>query len=110
MGFWKKFGGSVISAGSSLIGSISGAIGQNRLVDKQIEAQKRENQLNREYNLMLARQQNQWNLEQWQRENDYNSPTSQMARLRAAGLNPDLMYGRSNYAANIRPGTTKAYE
>lgn len=94
MGFWKKFGGSVISAGSSLIGSISGAIGQNRLVDKQIEAQKRENQLNREYNLMLARQQNQWNLEQWQRENDYNSPTSQMARLRAAGLNPDLMYGQ----------------
>lgn len=94
MGFWKKFGGSVINAGSSLIGSIAGAIGQNRVVNKQIEAQKRENQLNREYNLMLARQQNQWNLEQWQRENDYNSPTSQMARLRQAGLNPDLMYGQ----------------
>lgn len=94
MGFWKKFGGSVINAGSSLIGSIAGVIGQNRVVNKQIEAQKRENQLNREYNLMLARQQNQWNLEQWQRENDYNSPTSQMARLRQAGLNPDLMYGQ----------------
>lgn len=94
MGFLKNFGGSILSAGSSLIGSISGAIGQNKLVNKQIEAQKRENQLNREYNLMLARQQNQWNLEQWERENYYNSPISQMARLRAAGLNPDLMYGQ----------------
>lgn len=94
MGFWKKFGGSVINAGSSLIGSIAGAIGQNKIVNKQIEAQKAENQKNREYNMMLARQQNQWNLEQWQRENDYNSPTSQMARLRQAGLNPDLMYGQ----------------
>ena len=94
MGFLKKFGGSLINAGSSLIGSIAGAIGQNKIVNKQIEAQKAENQKNREYNMMLARQQNQWNLEQWQRENDYNSPTSQMARLREAGLNPDLMYGQ----------------
>lgn len=101
MGFWKKFGGSVINAGSSLIGSIAGAIGQNRVVNKQIEAQKRENQLNREYNLMLARQQNQWNLEQWQRENDYNSPTSQMARLRQAGLNPDLMYGQGTTGNSV---------
>lgn len=95
-GFLKNFGSTLLSSGSSLLGSIAGAIGQNRLVNKQIEAQKRENQLNREYNLMLARQQNQWNLEQWQRENDYNSPTSQMARLRAAGLNPDLMYGQGS--------------
>lgn len=107
MGFWKKFGGSVINAGSSLIGSIAGAIGQNRAVNKQIEAQKRENQLNREYNLMLARQQNQWNLEQWQRENDYNSPTSQMARLRQAGLNPDLMYGQGTTGISAgSPGMT----
>lgn len=93
-GFFKKFGSTLLSSSSSLLGSIAGAIGQNKLVDKQIEAQKAENQKNREYNMMLARQQNQWNLEQWQRENDYNSPTSQMARLRAAGLNPDLMYGQ----------------
>lgn len=93
-GFFKKFGSTLLSSSSSLLGSIAGAIGQNKLVDRQIEAQKAENQKNREYNMMLARQQNQWNFEQWQRENDYNSPTSQMARLRAAGLNPDLMYGQ----------------
>lgn len=82
--------GSVVSG----IGSIAGMIGQNKLVDKQIAAQREENRLNRTYNQMLARQQNQWNLEQWQRENYYNSPAAQMARLRAAGLNPDLMYGQ----------------
>lgn len=94
MGFLDKYGGSLIDAGSSLIGSIAGAIGQNKIVNKQIKAQREENRLNRQYNLMLARQQNQWNLEQWERENFYNSPISQMARLRAAGLNPDLMYGQ----------------
>lgn len=29
----------------------------------------------------------------WDRQNAYNSPANQMARLRAAGLNPNLVYG-----------------
>ena len=66
---------------------------------KQLAAQREENRRNREYNLMLARTQNQWNIEQWQRENDYNSPSAQMARYRAAGLNPDLIYGQQNLSA-----------
>ena len=32
-------------------------------------------------------------LEQWQRENAYNTPSAQIARLKAAGLNPALIYG-----------------
>ena len=32
--------------------------------------------------------QNQFNIEQWQIQNDYNSPAKQLARLSAAGLNP----------------------
>lgn len=82
--------GSLVSG----VGSIAGMIGQNKIVNKQIAAQREENRLNRFYNQMLARQQNQWNLEQWNRENAYNSPLSQMYRLRQAGLNPDLMYGQ----------------
>ena len=82
--------GSLISG----VGSIAGMIGQNKIVNKQIAAQREENRLNRYYNQMLARQQNQWNLEQWIRENAYNSPLAQMYRLRQAGLNPDLMYGQ----------------
>lgn len=33
------------------------------------------------------------NLEQWNRSNLYNSPSQQMARLKQAGLNPNLVYG-----------------
>lgn len=33
-------------------------------------------------------------LEAWNRQNEYNSPTAQMARLREAGLNPNLVYGK----------------
>lgn len=32
-------------------------------------------------------------LSDWERENAYNSPAAQMERLRAAGLNPNLVYG-----------------
>lgn len=37
---------------------------------------------------------NQFNLDMWQRENEYNSPRSQMERLKDAGLNPALMYSQ----------------
>ena len=33
-------------------------------------------------------------LAQWNRENAYNSPKQQMQRLREAGLNPNLVYGK----------------
>lgn len=46
-------------------------------------------------NERMQQQQNAWNLEQWERNNAYNSPAAQMQRLKAAGLNPDLMYGQN---------------
>lgn len=90
----------ILSAGLGAVSSIGSMIGQNRSIRQQIKAQQEENNKNRAYNLMLARLQNRWNLNQWQRENDYNSPTAQMARFKAAGLNPNLIYGQSNTAAS----------
>lgn len=83
---WAKLGVSALSGISNLLSG-------NKNIDKQIKAQKEENQKNREYNLMLAQQQNQWNQEQWERENEYNTPVNQIGRLKQAGLNPDLAYG-----------------
>lgn len=57
-----------------------------------------QNAVNR-HNEQLARQQNAWNLMQWQRENWYNDPVNQVARLRAAGLNPGLLM--SNGIENV---------
>lgn len=75
------------------LGSLLGSFQQNRNVDKQLNAQERENQKNREYNLNLAKLQNEWNIQQWRNENAYNSPAAQMERMRQAGLNLDMMYG-----------------
>lgn len=88
-----------LSAGLGFIGGLLGNAQQSANIDRQISAQKAENQKNREYNFRLAQQQNQWNYEQWMRENDYNTPKAQMQRFRDAGLNPDLMM--SNGAQNL---------
>lgn len=36
----------------------------------------------------------------WSLANDYNSPVSQMERLKVAGLNPNLVYGSGSVAGN----------
>lgn len=50
-------------------------------------------------NMDMAQWQYQAALEQWQRENEYNSPAAQMQRYMDAGLNPNLIYGQQNLSA-----------
>lgn len=40
------------------------------------------------------------NLKMWNMQNAYNDPSAQMARLKAAGLNPNLVYGGGNVTGN----------
>lgn len=47
----------------------------------------------------LQSSQNAWNLAQWNRQNEYNSPANQMNLLRQAGLNPNLVYGNLSGAS-----------
>ena len=84
-------------------GSLVGAASQNVNINKSIKAQQEENQKNRDYNLQLAKMQNEWNLQQWERENEYNNPLNQMARLKAAGLNPNLVYGNGAGQSTAAP-------
>lgn len=90
----------------SLIGSAIGALANNANTQNAIDANKQSQQENREYNLNLAKMQNRWNREQWQREADYNSPAAYRARLEAAGMNPDLAYGNVQGAAPASAGMT----
>lgn len=46
-------------------------------------------------NYELAKAQNDWNVDQWNRENEYNSPANQIKLLQEAGLNPNLYKGDS---------------
>ena len=106
--FFQSYGNPLISGGAGIISGLFGALGQNIAINKQIKAQQEENEKNRTYNFNLAQLQNKWNLEQWNRENEYNSPAQQMARLKAAGLNPDMMYqnGTSGLTAASSPSMT----
>lgn len=70
--------------GSALLntagGLITGALNRNyqgRLLKRQ-----------QAWSEKMAALQNQWNIEQWQRETEYNAPVNQMARFEAAGINP----------------------
>ena len=51
----------------------------------------------------------QFQLDMWNRTNDYNSPLKQMERLKAGGLNPNLVYGNgaTTTANNITPIASK---
>lgn len=91
----------LIAAGASVVGSWINSRSQNKIADKQIDATREENEKARAHNLMLAELQNKWNVEQWAKENEYNSPSAQMARYAAAGLNPNLIYGQSNTSAQL---------
>ena len=81
-----------LSAGVGALSSIVGAWQQNKAIKKSIAAQKEENEKTRNYNLMLARMQNAWNIEQWERENAFNDPSQIRNRLKNAGMNVDLAY------------------
>lgn len=53
----------------------------------------------RAYYEKMAEKQNEWNLNMWNKTNEYNSPSAQIQRLRDAGLNP-LYYGLDGSSAN----------
>lgn len=76
-----------ISGGASLLGGILGKNSQSS-ANKTNLLINRENQ---KWNEKMMDKQNAWNLAQWNRENEYNSASQQVARLKAAGLNPYLM-------------------
>lgn len=104
--------GALIAGGASLLGSVLGSRSQSKTNQKNME---------------LARYQNEWqsqenekayqrNLQMWNLQNEYNSPTQQMARLRTAGLNPNLVYGNgvtgnsSGSAPQYQPADIKRAE
>lgn len=68
--------------GLGVLGNVVGAVAQGTA-----------NRAQRRYNDRVAWRERVWALEDWNRQNEYNSPASQMARLKAAGLNPNLVYG-----------------
>lgn len=92
-------GSSLISGGASLLGGLFGSSSSKKAAQAQLQAVRETNALNKE----LAYQQNEWNLQQWNRENEYNKPSAQMERMREAGINPFFAVG------NMTAGNAEGY-
>lgn len=75
----------IIAGAASIIGGI---ISKN--------SQKNANEDQKQFALQQYGQQRSDALADYQMQNEYNSPTAQMARYKAAGLNPNLIYGNVN--------------
>lgn len=77
----------IITGGISALAGLGGSYMNQKAVEKQNEG-----------NMRLAEYQYQKNLEMWNRQNEYNNPVAQMERLKAAGLNPNMVYGNGSAA------------
>lgn len=84
--------GAAIQAGAMIYDGYQNRQTSKENTNKTIAAQKSESE--------LAYQRS---IEQWNRQNAYNSPEAQMQRFKAAGLNPHLIYGQGN------PGNANAF-
>ena len=58
----------------------------------------------------IAEEQNIYNTSMWEKANAYNTPSAQMARYKAAGLNPNLVYSQQNTAEAIPKAATRNYQ
>lgn len=50
-------------------------------------------QINRDFQGQMQSQQMQWNEDMWNKQNEYNTPSNQLARASAAGINPNAIFG-----------------
>lgn len=97
----------IISAGAGLLGGVFNSISQDKANKSQLEFARQQfatqvgmyNQ-GLEFNKAEAQRARDYNTSMLQYQNAYNSPAQQIQRMKAAGLNPDLMYGNGQLGAS----------
>lgn len=82
-----------IGAGASMLSGVFSGVGANKRQKRAIAAQKEENALARKWNEAMYDKSVANNRADVADMRAYNDPKAVMNRLKAAGLNPDLMYG-----------------
>lgn len=86
---WLSLGLGAAKIAGGLFSSASSASGAKYAADKSLQATRETN----EQNYKIWQEQRQAAIDAWNRENAYNSPTAQRARLEQAGFNPYLTLG-----------------
>ena len=77
-----------------LVGTLAAAVVGGAMQDMANDKSNQQNQ-------QLAKDQNQWNLSMWERQNEYNSPAAQRERMEAAGMNPFFNDVSSGTASSV---------
>lgn len=94
------FGAAAVAGVGSLIGGLFSSSGSRYAARKQLQAVRETNQTN----YQIAQDNNAFNERMWNKQNEYNTPSAQRARLEAAGINPYLMLdGSSTGVAESAP-------
>lgn len=85
--------------GVSSVPVVGGLLNAGKNAVAKYEAREAED---RAYNRQIAlmKMQNDWNIDMWNRTNEYNSPANQLKLLGEAGLNPNLINGAGNPTAS----------
>lgn len=89
-----------------VIGQIASSIGDAVSTNKTNKMNMAINQMNNEFNAAEAEKARQFQLDMWNRANDYNSASAQRSRLESAGLNPYLMMNGGSAGTAQSAGST----
>lgn len=93
----------------SVISDIGDELSGNTPKDLQQDAQNwnaYQAQLNRDFQREERIAAQDFNLEMWNKQNEYNSPAAQVERLRAAGINPNSVFGNGTLVGNNNSSVT----
>lgn len=89
-----------------VFGHIASSIGDVVSTNKTNKANMAINQMNNEFNAAEAEKARQFQLDMWNRTNEYNSASAQRSRLEEAGLNPYLMMNGGSAGTALSSGST----
>lgn len=102
--FMSKCCADPLSAGIGAVGNIAGTlVGSllaNRNARKEREFNAEQAQLNRDYQTQERLDTQEFNLNMWNMNNEYNSPSAQLERAKAAGINPNSIIGDMSKSAS----------
>lgn len=89
------------------IGALGGAIFGKKSTDSANKANLKINQMNNDFNAREAQKARDFQLDMWNKENEYNSASSQRKRLEEAGYNPYMSDAQAGTAVGMS-GTSAA--
>lgn len=89
-----------------IVGDVASAVGNVISTNKTNSANMAINRMNNEFNAAEAEKARQFQLDMWNKTNEYNSASAQRSRLESAGLNPYLMMNGGSAGISQSSGTS----